>query len=406
MKKNLMVIAIMMSSLVFAQTGNVGINTVTPATTLDVVGQPQTAAILDGVIAPRLNGDQLNAKSYTTAQKGALVYVNASASSDKQIGQTINVNSPGYYYFDGNIWQQISSGANYKEPWNSIATGLPAISNLENIYQTGSVSIGQRATRGMLNVYKTDAGTTNNISLAHFEYKGGTLTQTFDLYQNIASGSFTSLSRAGDMGLIFSVDNNGSVYTNNGVVLAPHVSSGGATSYGLKITEQGFTGINVQNPTENFDVAGTVRVRTLPLSGTASIYTAAGGGSSIPATTTAIPAPTQMFTGNRTVIADANGVLGSVNGLPGSYNAIATKSGTLTAADYTVLATGNIQLPAASLLAGKIYIIVYNGTSAEISSSVRSNGVALSNYTLNGTAGQSGVTLQSDGSNWYVISKY
>jgi len=83
----------------------IGANT-DPKATLDVVGQPTTATSLDGVIAPRLTGDQLRAKTYTTAQTGAIVY--ATVADTAPAGQTIKVTAPGYYYFDGTIWQKLS----------------------------------------------------------------------------------------------------------------------------------------------------------------------------------------------------------------------------------------------------------------------------------------------------------
>ncbi len=89
------------SLLVSAQ---VGINTNLGQATLDVVGFPTNIAKLDGIIAPRLTGNQLRAKNYTTAQTGALVYVTAADTSPA--GQTVNVTVSGYYYFDGAVWIQ------------------------------------------------------------------------------------------------------------------------------------------------------------------------------------------------------------------------------------------------------------------------------------------------------------
>lgn len=102
MKKLILSIGVLSSVAAMAQTGNVGINTSTPAATLDVVGQPANASKLDGIIAPRLAGAELRAKTYTAAQTGALVY--ATAADTAPAGQTVNVTSAGYYYFDGSVW--------------------------------------------------------------------------------------------------------------------------------------------------------------------------------------------------------------------------------------------------------------------------------------------------------------
>ena len=104
-------VAIIMSLLVInvalsnAQV-TVGSNT-PPDATLDVVGQATVATIADGVIAPRLTGDQLKDKDavYGSGQTGAIVYATAAVSAGNASVKTKNVISAGYYYFDGVIWQ-------------------------------------------------------------------------------------------------------------------------------------------------------------------------------------------------------------------------------------------------------------------------------------------------------------
>lgn len=99
MKKVMIVLSISVGLFSYAQEGNVGINTTTPQVTLDVAGRPTDTTYKDGIVAPRLTGDQLKAKSYTAAQTGAIVYVTAADSSPG--GQSVNVTSSGYYYYDG-----------------------------------------------------------------------------------------------------------------------------------------------------------------------------------------------------------------------------------------------------------------------------------------------------------------
>lgn len=98
----------------FAQQGRVGINTTTPAATFDVVAKNTDATIVDGIIAPRLTGNELKAKDgvYLAAQTGALVYVTAAVTTTPA-GKTINVTSAGYYYYDGAVsvekWIKVAS---------------------------------------------------------------------------------------------------------------------------------------------------------------------------------------------------------------------------------------------------------------------------------------------------------
>ena len=91
------------SSSAFAQ---VGINTDSPVSTFDVqVKNPNDSQSLEGIIAPRLLGSQLSAKIYTVGQTGAIVYITDATAT--LTGQTINVTSAGYYYFDGTVWRRM-----------------------------------------------------------------------------------------------------------------------------------------------------------------------------------------------------------------------------------------------------------------------------------------------------------
>lgn len=104
MKKVTFMVSFCLSVNFFSQ---VGINTTSPSASLDVVGKPTNPAFYDGIIAPRITGNQLSDKTYTSSQKGAIVYVTSAANNPTV--QTKNVKEEGYYYFDGNIWVRFSS---------------------------------------------------------------------------------------------------------------------------------------------------------------------------------------------------------------------------------------------------------------------------------------------------------
>ena len=100
MKKLIYALLCFLSVSIQAQ---VGINTQTPETTFEVVGKPADVTHFDGIIPPRITGDQLAAKFYTTSKKGAIVFVNSPPSNLS--GQVINITETRLYYFDGNLWQ-------------------------------------------------------------------------------------------------------------------------------------------------------------------------------------------------------------------------------------------------------------------------------------------------------------
>ena len=109
MKKILLPVLLVTSYSFFAQ---VGINTDFPKATLDIVGSPTDPNKFDGVIAPRITASNLKSKSYGSPQTGAIVYVTSPDVSPS--GQTIDVTSTGYYFFNGdpsvNRWVKIVSG--------------------------------------------------------------------------------------------------------------------------------------------------------------------------------------------------------------------------------------------------------------------------------------------------------
>lgn len=110
------------SALSKAQQGRVGINTTSPAATLDVAANTADNTRPDALLAPRMTEDQLAAKNLAfadgtagtpSAQNGALVYV--TAVDGTTTAKTVNVTASGYYYYDGtagnNVWKTLGSGS-------------------------------------------------------------------------------------------------------------------------------------------------------------------------------------------------------------------------------------------------------------------------------------------------------
>lgn len=239
MKKISFLAAVATSTLslttVFSQTGNVGINTETPQATLHVKGQPSNSSSLDGVIAPTLTGDQMASKTYTLAQTGAIVYSTAPAAS--LTGQVINVTAPGYYYFDGVVWQKVT---NSNEAWltrgnlgtNATTNYLGTNDNVDLVFRRnklhggfigstntglGTSSMPQNAP-GTYNVAFGNAALsalttgTNNVGLG--AYSGNVLTSGAG---NVLVGTSAGLSITSGGWNVFVGDNTGRTLTTGNV---------------------------------------------------------------------------------------------------------------------------------------------------------------------------------------------
>jgi len=152
-----------------------------------VTGHPAVTSSLDGIFPPRLTGAQLRAKTYTSAQVGAQVYVTAADTAPA--GQTINVNNTGYYYFDGTIWRHLV------DTTASLPNGTGSL-----IMINGVLQVAQEMTSRMSQDWTIPVGTGSPASGAPRASIGNITTELVDNY-NTFTGTTTGNS--------FTVTNNG-----------------------------------------------------------------------------------------------------------------------------------------------------------------------------------------------------
>ncbi|MGU3377054.1 hypothetical protein [Chryseobacterium sp. M5A1_1a] len=110
MKKNILLLSMVaLSSTMLAQ---IGINTPNPRATFDITAKNAigNSTNVDGLLIPRI--DRQRAQSMTAIPTSTLVYLN-NITTGTQTGIAINIDSIGYYYFDGSVWKKMNvSGDN------------------------------------------------------------------------------------------------------------------------------------------------------------------------------------------------------------------------------------------------------------------------------------------------------
>ncbi|SEM77080.1 hypothetical protein SAMN05421856_106210 [Chryseobacterium taichungense] len=174
MKQLFTTAGVLFSMTVFAQ---VGINNTSPKATLDITAKT-TGSKPEGLIVPQLTGDQIRAAStgstpvYGSAQKGLILF--ASAADTAPAGATANITAPGYYYFDGSVWQKIlgsSSGDTTNDAFvNDTSNSMVKIGTKSDgtaratgtdfvVTDNGSVGIGTASPKGPLNISYSNATT-------------------------------------------------------------------------------------------------------------------------------------------------------------------------------------------------------------------------------------------------------
>ncbi|NML59386.1 hypothetical protein [Chryseobacterium cheonjiense] len=131
----------------------VGINTNNPKASLDISAKTTDGSKPEGLIAPRLTGDQIRAgdNQYGTAQKGAILYATSAVTSPST--KTANITAEGYYFFDGTSWQKITGAASAGDTTNDAWINDTA----NSMVKLGTKSDGTARTAGT-DVVVNDAG--------------------------------------------------------------------------------------------------------------------------------------------------------------------------------------------------------------------------------------------------------
>ncbi|PKF74613.1 hypothetical protein [Chryseobacterium sp. PMSZPI] len=279
MKNKLFAISLLSVSVsIYAQ---VGINISQPNASLDVVGFPSDNTKLDGVIAPRLTGIQLKAKNYTTAQTGAIVYVTAAETAPA--GQTVDVITPGYYYFDGMKWGNLN--ADWRTVGNSgtVATSSALGTDISSGNYLGTsdgqnlVLATQKNVKGILDVNGTlQGGNSNNTTGSYAAFAWGSNNTVNAISSNVAIGrNNTATANAANFPAVAIGANNSA--TNGAKIIGNSNTATGANHlvFGNLNTITGITGLTLGNNHTNkggiaIGSGNTVEVNSIALGSASS----------------------------------------------------------------------------------------------------------------------------------------
>ncbi|RNA62599.1 hypothetical protein D1631_11970 [Chryseobacterium nematophagum] len=146
MKKTNLLVSMLLGVFSF---GQVGINNQSPKITLDIMAKNSDGSTSEGFIPPRLTGNALFAAIasgvYGSAQGGAIVFVTEPADVGNQVGQTIRVDTRGYYYFDSasSQWWKLGTGSNFYNSDGTLSSTRHVTMDNHNLgYVGGRIGMG------------------------------------------------------------------------------------------------------------------------------------------------------------------------------------------------------------------------------------------------------------------------
>jgi len=370
-------------SLTYAQQGNVGVNTATPATTLHINGTNDNGANTskDGILIPRVNN-----LSESGLENGQLLFL---INNITGTGTATNPQfTKGFHYWDSaaSLWKPLDT---VKEPWNNQGASVltttddtKANSNTETIYHMGVVGVGIQTPRGAFHIHSD--GTKDAI--------------------------FSSLST------VATDDMDIDVYRSRGTNIAnPAIVQNGDRLGGMRYNgfNSSVSSTNVVSPfstaaeiASEVDNTGTVSSTSMPGK---LVFATTPNGSINPINRMVVKSDGKIGINTETPLSTLE-----INGsLAAKIRTMST--GTIENNDHTILVTGDITVPqAAATNKGRVYHLVKGNSSGSMHNITFTNnslyipGEATNSgsYGLSGNDLGRGIIVQSDGTSWILINRF
>lgn len=273
MKKIVLSIVFAVSAYSINVNAQVGINVDSPSSTLDITAKNATgtASSVDGLLVPRVNRQR--AQSMTGVPVSTMVYVTGVVSGS-QTGTAINMDSVGYYYFNGTVWVKMKS------------TDTPDI----NIYSSDGTLAGNRVVSQGTNTLAFNATAVNAFSVDGSTLSVDALNNRVGIGTTAPHAQLHLGSSVANRKIVMyeTADNDNEFYgfgVNPGVmryqadrtstdhVFYAGVTGGASSNELMRIKGTGNVGIGTNAPTANLDVDGAVRVRTMNIASGSTLVT-------------------------------------------------------------------------------------------------------------------------------------
>lgn len=137
--------SISISSFLYSQAGRIGMNTPDPKATLDITAKTDGRSQAEGLMIPRLTGDQIQTMTASIQPGTESLMIYATASPVSPTSKVAKITQPGYYFWNGSQWESMGTNSNIYTSDGAITTSLASRNvdlNGKNLVFSGTGSVG------------------------------------------------------------------------------------------------------------------------------------------------------------------------------------------------------------------------------------------------------------------------